>query len=329
MRYLVTGGFGFIGSNFIYRCLEKDRNTKIINLDALMLGSNKANFRNFKNKNYSFVKGNICNKKLLEKLISKVNIVINFAAESHVDRSISNPSSFIRSNFFGVFNILEILKQKKNVKLLQISTDEIYGESKLRYCNENDMPNPSNPYSATKASAEMLIRSYVKTYGIDAIITRCTNNYGPRQFPEKLIPKIILSALKNELIPIHGKGNSKRQWIHVLDHCDALLKIISNWKSFSVYNIAGNFEISNLQLAKKILKIMKKSNDLISFVPDRPGQDKAYRINSNKIKSELGFKPIIKHDVGINSTVSWYISNKNWWSNLNFSQIKDPVPWIK
>jgi len=228
-----------------------------------------------------------------------------------------------------VYNILEVLRKNSKVKLLQISTDEIYGESMKKYCNEDDMPNPSNPYAATKASAEMLIRSYVKTYDVDAIITRCTNNYGPRQFPEKLIPKTIISAIKNQKIPIHGKGDSKRQWIHVVDHCDALLKIISKWSGFSVYNIAGNFEISNLQFVKKILKKMNKPDDLISFVVDRPGQDRGYRINSKKIKSKLRYAPKIKPNEGIDSTISWYLSNKNWWSNLKFSKIKNPTPWIK
>lgn len=329
MRYLVTGGCGFIGSNFIYRCLEKNKKIKIINLDAMYTGSNPANFKNFKNPNYSFVKGNICNQKLMEKLVTRSDIIINFAAESHVDRSISDPKTFIRSNIIGVYTILEILRKKKTVKLLQISTDEVYGESMKKNFIEHDELNPSNPYAATKASAEMLIRSYVRTYGINAIITRCTNNFGPRQFPEKLIPKTILSALKHQPIPLHGKGNAKRRWIHVQDHCDALLKIISKWKGGSIYNISGNYEITNLDLVKKILNKIRKNPNLIKFVPDRPGQDRNYKINSNLIKKELGFEPKINPKVGLESTIIWYISNKDWWEKLPFNIVKNPTPWIK
>ena len=329
MRYLVTGGYGFIGSNFIHRCFERKNKAKIINLDAMYTGSNPANFSNFKNPNYYFVKGNICNRKLMEKLVTKTDIIINFAAESHVDRSISDPKTFIQSNIIGVYTILEILRKKKAVKLLQISTDEVYGESMKRDFIEHDELNPSNPYAATKASAEMLIRSYVRTYGINAIITRCTNNFGPRQFPEKLIAKTILSAIKNQPIPLHGKGNAKRQWIYVQDHCDALLKIISKWKRGAIYNISGNFEIKNLDLVKKILNSMGKTYDLIKFVPDRPGQDRNYKINSNLIKKELGFEPKINPKAGLNSTILWYISNKDWWEKLPFNKIKNPTPWIK
>ena len=226
MKYLVTGGCGFIGSNFIHRMLEKHPKIQIINIDSMTTGSNLQNFKGFKNKNYSFVKGNICNKTLMKKLIKKVDYVINFAAESHVDRSISDSEKFFRSNVFGVYNILEILREEK-ARFLQISTDEVYGESLKKPFLENDELNPSNPYSATKAAAEMLVRSYVRTYGIDAKITRCTNNFGPRQYPEKIIPKTIISAMKNQQVPIHGKGLAKRQWIHVFDHCDAIEKIIN------------------------------------------------------------------------------------------------------
>ena len=329
MKYLVTGGCGFIGSNFILRCLEKEKDTKITNIDAMFMGSNLMNLKNINSSNYKFVKGNICNKKLMEKLVENVDCVINFAAESHVDRSISNAKPFIDSNIIGVYTILEILKNKRKIKFLQISTDEVYGEILKGNSLEHDELNPSNPYSATKASAEMLVRSYARTYDLDVIITRCTNNYGPRQFPEKLIPKTIISALKNEPVPLHGDGSARRQWIHVFDHCDAVLKILSRWKKSSIYNISANYEITNISLVRKILKIMNKPESLITFVPDRPGQDRRYGINSNLIKQETRFRARIKPQEGLESTVRWYVSNKEWWQKIPFRKISNPTPWSK
>jgi len=328
MKYLVTGGCGFIGSNFILRCFDKEKDVKITNIDAMHAGSNPLNLKNLRNPNYQFIKGNICDKKLMKKLIEDVDFVINFAAESHVDRSIKNPEPFIQSNVIGVYTILELLRTKRKVKFLQISTDEVYGEILKGKFLECDKLNPSNPYSATKASAEMLIRCYTRTYNLDTIVTRSTNNYGPRQFPEKLIPKTIISALRNEAIPLHGDGRAKRQWMHVFDHCDALLKILSKWKKSSIYNISGNYEITNLSLVRQILKIMNKSENLITFVPDRPGQDERYGINSNLIKREIGFKTKMKPQESLESTVQWYVSNKEWWQNIRFKKIKNPIPWI-
>jgi len=328
MKIVVTGGRGFIGSNFVELCLKKRKDVKIINVDSLTTGSNQKTLGSLKHPNYKFVKGNICDKKLMEKLIEDAKIIINFAAESHVDRSIANSTNFLKSNVQGVHVILEILRKRKNVKFLQISTDEVYGEVLRGKANENRGINPSNPYSATKASAEMFIKSYARTYDLDTIITRSSNNYGPRQFPEKLIPKAILSALKNISIPIHGRGSSKRQWIHVFDNCDAILKIIDNWKSGSVYNIGGHYEDTNLNVVKKILKFMDKSDNLISFVKDRPGQDKRYAINSCLIENELGFITKISFEKGLESTIQWYLKNKNWWQNLVFKKIKNPTPWL-
>jgi len=327
MKILVTGGCGFIGSNFIHRFLEENPKSKIINLDAMKIGSNSKNFKNYSNTNYSFVKGNICNKKLMKKLINKVDCVVNFAAESHVDRSISDSSSFLKSNVYGVHVILDILRDNKYVKLLQISTDEVYGESLKKNCLENDELNPSNPYAATKAAAEMLIRSYVRTYDLQAKITRCTNNFGPRQYPEKLIPKTIISAMNNQKIPVHGKGLAKRQWIHVFDHCDALSKIILKWPKSLIYNISGNYETTNLDIVQKILTKMNKSKKLISFVSDRPGQDRGYRVNSSLITKELGFYPMMKPKTSLDSTVDWYIKNKAWWQSIPFKEVKNPTPW--
>jgi dTDP-glucose 4,6-dehydratase len=327
MKLLVTGGCGFIGSNFILRCFEKENDISIINVDALKDGSNLANLKNCNNKLYSFVKGDINNKKLMEKLIQKVDCIINFAAESHVDRSIENSIPFIKSNILGVHNILEILKKYKKVKFLQISTDEVFGEILHGKFSEDAAMNPSNPYAATKASAEMLVKAYSRTYNLDTIITRSVNNYGPRQFPEKLIPKTIISIIKNKKIPIHGNGKAKRQWIHVNDNCDAIFKIIKKWKHGQIYNIPGNYESSNLKLVQKILKSMNGSENLINFVSDRPGQDRRYGIESNFLKNNSKFKPKIDSKEGIESTISWYIENKEWWKNLAFKNISNPTPW--
>lgn len=326
MKYLVTGGCGFIGSNFIHRVLERDSSIQIINVDSLTKGSNLKNFKRNFNKNYSFVKGDICNRALMKKLIKKVDYVINFAAESHVDRSISNSESFLKSNVLGVYNILEILRGEK-ARFLQISTDEVYGESIKKRFLEGDMLNPSNPYAATKAAAEMLIRSYVRTYGIQAKITRCTNNYGPRQYPEKLIPKIIISAIKNQKIPIHGKGLAKRQWIHVFDHCDALEGIISKWPKSLIYNISGNFEVTNIDIVKNILYKMNKPENLIVYVSDRPGQDRGYKVNAELIRKEIGFYPIRNPKKSLDETIDWYTDNKAWWNTIPFKKIKNPTPW--
>jgi dTDP-glucose 4,6-dehydratase len=329
MKILVTGGKGFIGSNFILQCLKKQKDVKIVNLDNLTVGSNLMNLSELKNNNYSFVRGNICNKILVNKLLKNVDIVVNFAAESHVDRSIKDSDIFIKSNFVGVHNILENIRLQKNIKLLHISTDEVYGEINKGRSRENDVLNPSNPYSATKASAEMLIKSYIRTYDLDVIITRASNNFGPRQYPEKLIPKTILNALNNKPIPIHGTGESIRQWIYVEDNCDALLKIVSNWKkSYSIFNVGGNEMHSTLSVVKKILKIMKKSQKLITHIEDRPGQDKRYAVDSNLILKELNFKPKTDFEKGLKLTIEWYLKNIEWWQNISLKKASNPTPWI-
>lgn len=330
MKILVTGGYGFIGSNFIIRYLNSHKKSKIFNIDAMKVGSNSLSLKNIKNQNYHFIKGNICNKKLIEKLIQKVDCVVNFAAESHVDRSIVNPNSFVRTNILGVQNILDAIKRKKSVKFLQISTDEVYGEILKGSFKEYEELDPSNPYSASKGSAELLIRSYARTYDLDVKITRCVNNYGIHQYPEKLIPKAILCALRDEPIPLHGNGKSRRQWIHVFDHCDALIKILSRWNKTKsvIYNIGGNHEASNIDIVKRILELMNKSEHLISFVNDRPGQDKRYAINGNLIKRHIGFKPKIEIENGLKSTVNWYVNNEEWWKKISFNKIKNPTPWM-
>jgi dTDP-glucose 4,6-dehydratase len=312
MKLLVTGGLGFIGSNFILDSL-KNTNYEILNVDAEFYGSNHYNLIEAENsEKYSFVKGDITDKKLIETLISDCDCVVNFAAESHVDRSIFDPTPFLNSNILGTFTILDIIKNQKK-KLVHVSTDEVYGTILQGSATENTRFNPSSPYSATKASAELLINSYVKTYGVDAVITRCTNNYGPRQFNEKLIPKVIGLCNENKKIPVYGTGTSIRDWIHVEDHCKAIMLVLEKGTSGESYNISSSNEVSNLALVKKILQFLNKSEESIQFVEDRPGEDTRYSLDSSKIYQELGWIPMINFDEGLKKTIQWYISNKDWW----------------
>ncbi len=330
MNILVTGGLGFIGSNFILHLIQNYPDIKITNIDAEVLGSNKKNLSNLKNKNYKYFKGNITDKKLLRKIIPHVDVVINFAAESHVDRSISDSEPFLKSNILGVYSILDtIRKNSKNTKFLQISTDEVFGSKSRGSAKEEDIFHPSNPYSASKASAELIIESYLKTYDLDIMITRCTNNFGPRQFPEKLIPKTIIRSIKNLKIPIYGTGKNIRDWLFVEDHCDAISKVLLNGKSGESYNISGNNLFSNIQLVKKILKNLDKTEDLIDYVTDRPGHDMRYSLDSSKIRHKLGWKSNQKFDKSLTETVDWYLENKTWWKNLATKQMLSPTPWKK
>ena len=327
MKLLVTGGLGFIGSNFISNILKKYENYEIINVDNESIGSNHNNISNLKNsQNYFFVKGSITDKKLMSKLINDCDVVINFAAESHVDRSISNPKPFIDSNILGVFNILEIIKKQKK-RLLHVSTDEVFGSLKTISANEEYRLNPSSPYSASKASAELLINSYVRTFEINSVITRCTNNYGPKQFPEKLIPKTIILASRNEKIPIYGTGKSIRDWIFVDDHCDAIMDVLLKGKSGESYNISAGNEIDNITIIKKILKLMNKSLDLMEFVDERPGEDYRYSLDSLKIRTELQWNHKINFEEGIRKTIEWYL-NKNTWEKIDSEGLKK-LPWKK
>ncbi len=315
-KILVTGGLGFIGSNFILQILKSNPKINITNLDALLIGSNKQNLSNIKINNYKFLKGNIKNKKLIESLIKKNDVLINFAAESHVDRSISNPKPFIDSNILGIYNILEAIR-KYEKKLIHISTDEVFGSLEKGSANENYSLNPSSPYASSKACGELLIKSYYKTYGINVKTTRCTNNYGPRQFPEKLIPKVIILAQQNKKIPIYGSGKNIRDWIYVLDHCDAITKVMNNGKSGESYNISGNNEINNNTIVKKILKIMGKSQKLIEYIKDRPGHDFKYSLNSKKIEQELNWRPKYSFEKGLKDTIQWYLDNPKWRQNIS------------
>tara|TARA_B100000749_G_C18397655_1_gene453206 strand:+ start:298 stop:1290 length:993 start_codon:yes stop_codon:yes gene_type:complete len=326
MRLLVTGGLGFIGSNFILKTLDENKDIEIVNIDAQLDGSNIKNLQNLKNsRNYEFVKGNITNKKFMEEQIEKCDAVVNFAAQSFVDRSINDANPFLVSNIRGAFTILDIItKQKK--RMIQISTDEVFGSLSEGTANEKSKFNPSSPYAATKAAAELIINSYSVTYGSDVIITRCTNNYGPRQFAEKLIPKTIILANQNHKIPIYGNGSNIRDWIYVDDHCDAVSLVLFNGVSGKSYNISANNEIDNLTIVKKILNIMDKSEDLIEFVEDRPGHDFRYSMDSKKITSELNWKTKLSFDKGLEKTIQWYLDNPEIVNNVS-STVLDPTPW--
>ena len=326
MKLLVTGGLGFIGSNFISRIFEKYEDWSITNVDAELYGSNHQSLKKFENNpKYSFVKGNITNQKLVEKLVSESDMVVNFAAESHVDRSISDAKPFIDSNILGAFTLLEAIKKTKK-KLIHISTDEVFGSLHSGSAKEETRLNPSSPYAASKASAELLIQSYVTTYGGNAIITRCTNNYGPKQFPEKLIPKTIILALNDKKIPVYGTGKNIRDWIFVEDHCDAIISVLTKGKSGESYNISAGNEIDNITIIKKILTIIGKPLDNIEFVEDRPGHDFRYSMDSSKIHNTLGWSQEKNFEEGLKKTIDWYLENKEWWMKLD-PKILDSTPW--
>tara|TARA_B100000408_G_C10278765_1_gene215032 strand:+ start:119 stop:1108 length:990 start_codon:yes stop_codon:yes gene_type:complete len=325
MRLLVTGGLGFIGSNFILKMLEHT-DIQIINIDAEFYGSDHRNLSKIKDsQRYNFVKGNIANRKFMNEQIAKCDAVVNFAAESFVDRSINDANPFLVSNIRGAFTILDIIT-KQNKRMIQISTDEVYGSLSNDTAVEESKLNPSNPYAATKASAELLIKSYITTFGSDVIITRCTNNFGPRQFVEKLIPKTIILANQNKKIPIYGNGKNIRDWIYVDDHCEAVSLALFNGKSGESYNISAGNEMDNLTIVRKILDIMNKSEDLIEFVDDRPGHDFRYSMNSKKISSELGWKTKSNFNENLKTTIEWYLENPDILNNSS-SIVLDQTPW--
>jgi len=326
MKLLVTGGYGFIGSNFILKLLDEHEEFQIKNIDAELNGSNPKNLSKLKNhKNYQFVKGDITNHDLMENLIDECDVVVNFAAESFVDRSINDARPFLSSNVLGAYTILDIIT-KQNKKMIQISTDEVFGSIEYESATEESKFNPTNPYAATKASAELLVNSYFATYNSNVIITRCTNNYGPRQFPEKLIPKTILLADQNKKIPVYGNGKNIRDWIFVEDHCNAIFDIFTNGKSGESYNISASNEINNITIVKKILGLMNKSEDLIEFVEDRPGHDFRYSMDSQKISKELNWKTKVNFEEGLKKTVDWYLSNKEWWKDIMKNSLNQ-TPW--
>ena len=326
MKLLVTGGLGFIGSNFILKMLKDNSDLEILNIDAELDGADKKNLNDLENSdNYEFVKGNISNKKFMEEQISRCDAVVNFAAQTHVDRSISDADPFLVSNIRGTFTILQIItKQKK--RMIQISTDEVFGSLYDSSATEQSRFNPSSPYAATKASAELLVNSFSVTYDSDVIITRCTNNYGPRQFPEKLIPKVIILANQNKKIPIYGNGKNIRDWIFVDDHCDAVSSVLFNGKKGESYNISANNEVDNITIVKKILAIMNKSEDLMQFVEDRPGHDFRYSLDSKKISNDLNWTTKLSFEKGLEKTIQWYMDNPEIMNNVS-QKILNHEPW--
>ena len=326
MKLLVTGGLGFIGSNFILHVLKNYDDIEIINVDAELLGSNHENLAEVKNvPKYEFVKGNITNRRLMEDLISRTDVVVNFAAESHVDRSIADADPFLRSNIRGTYTILDIIKNQKK-RFVHISTDEVFGSIESGSAVETLQFNPSSPYAATKAAAELLINSYFVTYGCDVVITRCTNNYGPRQYPEKLIPKTIFLAKQNKKIPIYGTGKSIRDWIYVDDHCEAVMLALQKGKAGESYNISVSNEIDVLTIVKNILTLLDKPLSNLQFGEGRPGEDLRYSLDSTKIREELGWRPMINSDEGFQKTIQWYIENENNLKNLPKNTLSS-TPW--
>lgn len=311
MRLLVTGGLGFIGSNFINYWLSNHPDDEIINVDKVTYAANFDNISEPDNRNYRFVKADINDKKVMEELIASSDTVINFAAESHVDNSIASPEEFLKSNYMGVFNILELVR-KYDKRFHQVSTDEVYGSLSLNSSDpfdENSCYNPKNPYSSTKAAADHLIRAYVNTYGLKATISNCSNNFGPNQHPEKLIPKTILNALSNQRIPIYGSGKQVRDWIYVEDHCRALDLIIHNGRIGETYLVSSENEISNIELVNKILSILDVRSNLIEHVTDRPGHDKRYAMSPEKIQKELGWSPRDNFEDALRKTIHHYQEN--------------------
>ena len=315
---LVTGGCGFIGSNFI-RYMVANYDFKVINVDKLTYAGNLENVADIsENSNYEFVKGDIADTSLIESLASRgIDVIVNFAAESHVDRSIEDSRIFIETNVLGTQVLLEAARKYGVSRFVQISTDEVYGSLGPQGSFTETSPlTPNSPYSASKAAADLLARAYHKTYGMDTVITRCSNNYGPYQFPEKLIPLMISNALEEKPLPVYGDGMNVRDWIYVEDHCRAIDVIIQRARSGEVYNIGANNELPNIGIVKMILKRLKKPESLITFVEDRPGHDRRYAIDSTKLRNELGWDVTYVFEDGIDRTIRWYVENRGWWGKI-------------
>ena len=320
MNILVTGGAGFIGSNFIHYMLEKHPDDNLINLDLLTYAGNIHNLDDVKdNPHYHFVKGNIVNRELVTHLVHEFNIdhIVNFAAESHVDRSILHPEVFVETNVQGTLALLDVAKKEGVAKFLQVSTDEVYGAlGATGYFTEESPLQPNSPYSASKASADMMVRAYYETYGLNVNITRCSNNYGPYQFPEKLIPLMTSNGMEGKDLPIYGNGKNIRDWLYVSDHCQAIDLVLRNGKPGEVYNVGGHNERTNNEIVHLIVDNLGISEDHIKYVKDRLGHDKRYAIDPTKIETELGWKPEYTFDTGIVKTIDWYKDNETWWKPL-------------
>lgn len=323
MQILVTGGMGFIGSNFIRHILHKYPYYKITNLDKMTYCGNPDNLKDIeKNKNYSFVKGDICDEKLVDNLVKEKDIVLNFAAETHVDRSIDDPKSFIRTDVDGTHTLLEAGKKHGIKKFIQISTDEVYGSIEKGSFTEESALQPNSPYSASKAGADLIARSYNKTFGVPAIITRSSNNFGPYQYPEKLMPLFITNLLEGKKVPVYGDGMNVRDWLYVIDNCEAIDLVMHKGKIGEIYNIGADNEKTNIEITKLLLKELGKDESSIEYVKDRPGHDRRYSIDSSKLR-KLGWKPRFKFDMALKETVSWYKNNQNWWKKIKSGEYKE------
>ncbi len=325
----MTGGLGFIGSTFCNYIIQEHSDYQVTNVDKIGIGANPENLRNLEKENrYTFVRGDIRDSNLIIGLVKDVDAIVNIAAETHVDRSIRDPKLFFENNTRGTLALLEAVRKCNNdATLTQVSTDEVYGESLEDSFTEKDMAKPSNPYSASKAAADMFLLAYHKTYGLKTSITRCTNNYGPYQFPEKFVPKTIIRALGNLQIPIYGSGENIRDWLYVEDHCRAIDLALRRGQPGEIYNVSAGNELSNMQVAQRTLALLGKPESLITFVEDRPGHDVKYSLDSRKIRLELDWKPRYQFEEGLKATVDWYKSNRQWWKRLATEESLHPTPW--
>ncbi|MEM2897418.1 MAG: dTDP-glucose 4,6-dehydratase [Candidatus Bathyarchaeia archaeon] len=329
MKILVTGGLGFIGSNFIRYMLSKYEDLSIVNLDKMGIGSNPDNLRGLeRDRRYKFIKGDLIDLALVSDLVRNVDAIVNFASETHVDRSIANPRAFLESNTIGTFNLLEAARNlNRGARIFHVSTDEVYSDILSGSYGEEDRLKPSSPYAASKAAADMFCIAYHRTYGLDVTVTRCTNNFGPYQFPEKLIPKAIIRANLRLKVPVYGSGRNIRDWIYVLDHCEALELLLEKGKSGEIYNISSGNEYENLEVVKRVLEIVGKDPSLIEFVENRPGHDVRYSLDSSKIRRDLGWKPRHSFEEALERTVEWYLKNEWWWKPLADEKTLHPTPW--
>jgi dTDP-glucose 4,6-dehydratase len=329
LKLIVTGGSGFIGSNFISLMLDRFKELIVVNVDNLSIGSNMKNLENYsKDRRYSFVRGDITDTELMRRVLEGADYLVNFAAESHVDRSIADPQPFLKSNIGGVLSILEAVRKiHGKMRIVQISTDEVYGDVEEASMNEISYLKPSSPYAATKASADLLCLAYNRTYGLDVAITRCTNNFGRFQYPEKFIPKLIIRGHLGLKLPIYGKGDNIRDWIYVTDHCNAIERVMKHGRAGQIYNIAGRNERRNIDVALAILELMGKSDHVIQHVEDRPGHDLRYSLDDSKIRSELGWRPEHQFKAALEDTVRWYLDNKKWWAEIANEDVLGPSPW--
>lgn len=327
MKLLVTGGAGFIGSNFVRYMVNKYPEYTIVNLDLLTYAGNLENLKDIENApNYKFVRGDIADRDFVDGLFKEENFdyVLNFAAESHVDRSITDPGIFVQTNIQGTLALLDAAKTYKVTKYLQVSTDEVYGTlGETGYFTEETPLAANSPYSASKAGADLLVRAYNETFGLPVNITRCSNNYGPFHFPEKLIPLMIINALNDKELPIYGDGLNIRDWLHVEDHCQAIDLVLHKGRDGEVYNVGGNNERTNIEIVKTILKHLGKPESLMKFVKDRPGHDRRYAIDATKLRTELGWSPKYNFDTGIEQTIKWYLENQEWWENIISGDYQD------